>query len=1026
MIISDTSISRPVLTSMVAAGLVLFGAISFTRLSVRELPDVDPPIVSVSVFLRGANPRVMETTVTDVLEEELSTIPGVRTISSSSSEQSSKITLEFTLDRDLEVAAQDVRDKVARVRGRLPEQIQEPVVTKQDADAQPFFWMALTADNYSLLQLSDIADRIVKQRLQSVDGVGRAQVFGEKRYSMRIWLSPSAMASRGITVQDVQSAILTRNVEIPAGRIESVQREFSVRSMGELKTPEEFADIVVASQGTQFVRLGDIARVELGPETRRSYLQFDGIPGVAVGVVRQSKANLIQVSDNIRAEVRSIQEALPPGVELTIGFDSSEFVRQSIQEALQTLLLAGLLVVLIIFVFLRDLRATFVPALAIPTAIIATFAVLYAFDFSINQFTLLALILAMGIVVDDAIIVMENAYRHQEELGEDPVEAARRGTSEIAFAVIATTITLVAVFLPLLFLQGTAGRLFNEFGVALAGSVIISSFIALTLTPMVCAKILRVPDSHGKLFLAFERGFNSIQDGYRRLLDVAIHHRLVVIVAAVFVVLGAGFAFRALEREFIPTEDRGFFIVFLRAPGGSSLEYMIAHQQQAERIVQNTAGVEHHFSIIGFDGGPVNTGIMFARLDQPEDRPGRSVQDIVGEIRGQLFAIPGVMAFAQVPPALGFGRPVNFVVRNPDFDSLVVGMDQFLARARQIPGLINIDTNLKVDKPELEVSYDRDRAEDLGVVISEVSSTLQTLLGGQRVGTFTRDSKLFYVMLQLEDEDRATPSDLTNIYVRGRDGTQVKLDAVASISETVGPTQLNHFDRVQSFTLTAGLAPGFTLGAAVDSLNALAAEILPRGSTTALAGESRELEESGNTLYFAFILALIVVYMVLAAQFESLIHPLTVLMSVPLAITGALVTLLITGSTLNLFSQIGMILLVGLGTKNSILLVEYANQLKGRGMETLDAILEAGRIRLRPILMTSVATIIAMMPIALGLGAGSASRRPLGYVIVGGMLFSTVLTLFLVPVVYVLLDAARVRLRRPRAALSPAPMEGPS
>lgn len=1025
MRISDTSIGRPVLTSMVAAGLVLFGAISFTRLSVRELPDVDAPVVSVRTFLRGANPRVMETTVTDVLEEELSTIPGVRTISSSSSEQTSNITLEFTLDRSLEVAAQDVRDKVARVRDRLPEQIQEPVVAKQDADAQPFLWMALTADNYNLLQLSDIADRVVKQRLQSVDGVGRAQVFGEHRYSMRIWLSPTAMASRNITVQDVQSAILTRNVEIPAGRIESLQREFSVRSMGELKTPEEFAEIVVASQGTQFVRLGDIARIELGSENRRSYLQFDGRPGVAVGVVRQSKANLIQVSDNVRAEIRSIQEALPPGVELTIGFDSSRFVRDSIREALQTLIVAGLLVVLIIFVFLRDLRATFVPALAIPTAIVATFAVLYAFGFSINQFTLLALILAMGIVVDDAIIVMENAYRHQEELGEDPIEAARRGTSEIAFAVIATTITLVAVFLPLLFLQGTAGRLFNEFGVALAGSVIISSFIALTLTPMVCAKILRVPSSHGKLFMVFERGFTAIQDGYRRLLDVAIHHRLVVIVGAVFVVLGAGFAFRALDREFIPTEDRGFFIVFLQAPVGSSLEYTIAHQQQAERIVQNTPGVEHHFSVIGFFGN-VDTGIMFARLDEPEDRPGRSVEDIVGEIREQLFGIPGIRAFAQVPPAIGFGSPVNFVVRNPDFDSLVAGMDEFLARARQIPGLLNVDTNLKVDKPELEVSYDRDRAEDLGVVIADVSSTLQILLGGQRVGTFTRDSKLFYVMLQLDDENRATPSDMTNIYVRGREGTQVKLDAVASIKESVGPTQLNHYDRVRSFTLTAGLAPGFTLGAAVDSLNAAAAEILPRGSSTALAGESRELEESGNALYFAFILALIVVYMVLAAQFESLLHPLTVLMSVPLAVTGALVTLLITGSTLNLFSQIGMILLVGLGTKNSILLVEYANQLKGRGMETLDAILEAGRIRLRPILMTSVATIIAMMPIALGLGAGSASRRPLGYVIVGGMLFSTVLTLFLVPVVYVLLDAARVRLRRPREALSPVPMEGRS
>jgi multidrug efflux pump len=1006
---------------MLAAALVLFGAISFTRLSVRELPDVDPPVVSVSTFLRGANPRVMETTITDVLEEELSTIPGVRTISSSSSEQSSNISLEFTLDRDLEVAAQDVRDKVARVRGRLPEQIDEPVITKQDADAQPFFWLALTAANYDLLQLSDIADRVVKQRLQSVDGVGRAQVFGEKRYAMRVWLSPQAMASRGITVQDVQTAILTRNVEIPAGRIESLQREFSVRSLGELRTPEEFADIVVASDDRQVVRLGDIARVVLGPETERSYLQFDGTPGVAVGVIRQSKANLVEVSDNIQAEIPAIREALPPGVELTIGFDSSRFIRNSIREAQETLILAGVLVILIIFVFLRNVRATLVPALAIPTSIVAAFAVLYAFGFSINQFTLLALILAMGIVVDDAIIVMENAYRHQEELGEDPVTAAVNGTREIVFAVIATTISLVAVFTPLAFLQGTAGRLFNEFGVALAGAVVISSFIALTLTPMVSAKILRVPDSHGKVFLAFERALNGIATGYQRLLAIAVRHRLAVVGGAVLLVLSAGLVFRALPREFIPTEDRGFFIVFVQAPVGSSLEYTTEHQQRVEEIVMNTEGVEHYFSVIGFFGD-VNTGIMFARLEDERDQ---GIEEIVGQIRGQLFGVPGVLAFAQVPPAIGFGSPVNFVVRNPDFDSLTAGMDAMLARARQIPGLVNVDTDLKVNKPELNVSYKRDQAEDLGVAVADVSSTLQTMLGGQRVGTFTRDSKLYYVVLQLEDSDRETPADMTNLYIRGRDGNEVQLDAVASIEESVGPTSLNHFDRVRSFTLTAGLAPGYTLGEAIDELQALADEVLPRGSSTALSGESRELQETGSALYFAFLLALVVVYMVLAAQFESLVHPFTILLSVPLAVTGALLTLLVTGSSLNLFSQIGMILLVGLATKNSILLVEYANQLRERGMDTIDAVVEAGRIRLRPILMTSVATIVAMVPIALSLGAGSASRRPLGYAIIGGMVFATVLTLFLVPVVYVMFDTVRVRLHKRRESLAPATAEGP-
>ena len=1010
---------------MVAAALVLVGAMSFTRLSVRELPDVDPPVVSVSTFLRGANPRVIETAVTDVLEEELSTIPGVRTITSSSSELSSNITLEFTLDRDLEVAAQDVRDKVARVRGRLPREIEEPVVTKQDADAQPFFWLALTADNYDLLQLSDIGDRLVKQRLQTVDGVGRAQVFGEKRYSMRIWLSPQAMASRDITVQDVESAILTRNVEIPAGRIESNQREFSVRSLGELRSPEEFSDIVVASQGTQLVRLGDIARVELGPEDERSYLRFNGSQGVAVGVVRQSKANLVEVSNNIRQEIPRIQESLPPGVELIIGFDSSQFVRDSIREAQQTLILAGILVILIIFVFLRNVRATFVPALAIPTSIVAAFAVLYAFGMSINQFTLLALILAMGIVVDDAIIVMENAYRHQEELDEDPVTAARNGTREILPAVIATTLALVAVFLPLVFLQGTAGRLFNEFAIALAGSVVISSFIALTLTPMVSSKVLRVPESHGRIFLVFERGLNAISDGYKRLLRRAVRHRLAVVAAAVAVIAAAFVAFSMLDREFIPTEDRGFFVVFTQGPEGGSLDYTVEHQQRAEAIVMNTEGVQHVFSLVGGFVN-VNQGIMFVRLEDERDR---DIQEIVNEIRGQLFGIPGVMAFAQIPPAIGFGSPVNYVVRHPDFDSLTVGMDRFLGGARQIPGLLNVDTNLRINKPELVVSYDRDRAEDLGVAVADVSSTLQTMLGGRRVGTFTRESKLYYVMLQLVEQDRETPADMTDLQVRGRDGTPVKLDAIASVEETVGPSSLNHFDRVRSFTITAGLQEGFPLGSALDSLDALAAEVLPRGSSTALAGESRELEESGNALLFAFIGALIFVYMVLGAQFESYVHPLTVLMAVPLAVTGALVTLLLTGSTLNLFSQIGMVLLVGLVTKNSILLVEYANQLKAKGMDTVDAVLEAGRIRLRPILMTSVATIVAMVPIALGLGAGATSRRPLGFAIIGGMVFSTALTLFLVPVVYLLLDTARVWLARrresPRARLAAARAEGP-
>jgi multidrug efflux pump len=1006
---------------MVSAGLVLFGILGFSRLSVREFPDVDSPIVSVSTVLRGANPRVIETTVTDVLEEELSTIPGVRTLTSSSAEQVSNITVEFTLSRDLEEAAQDVRDKVARVRGRLPRDVEEPIVEKQDADAQPFMWMALSADNYDLIQLSEVADRVVKPRLQSLDGVGRAEIHGERRPSMRIWLSGSELAARGLTVQDVEAAIQSRNVEIPAGRIESDRREFTVRAMGELKTPDEFARMVVSSQDGQLVRLRDLARVELGPEDDRSVLRYRGVPAVAIGVVRQSKANLIEVSDGIRAAIPAIEAELPPGVRLTVGFDQSTFVRRSIEEAQDTLILAGILVVAIIFVSLRNLRATLIPGLAIPTSIVAAFGAMYFLGFTINNLTLLALILAIGIVVDDAIIVMENAYRHQEELGEPPKEAAARGTSEIAFAVIATTISLVAVFSPLAFLRGTTGRLFNEFGISMAGAVVVSSFVALTLTPMLCAKILRVPKSHGRVYNFLERGFVAMSESYGRTLRWAVRHRWYVMGGASAAVFMAVFVFGALKREFVPPEDRGFFVTITVAPEGSSLEYTDGYQRRIEEILLGVPEVEHLFSVIGW-GGRVSGGIAFTRLVDWDDRD-RSVQDVIADVQPKFFAIPGVFAFANNPPAFGWGSPVQFVVRNPDFDSLAVGMDRLVNRARSIPGLVNVDTDLRVNKPELTINYDRDRAEDLGVPVFDVANTLQTMLGGRRVSTFTRANKLYDVIVQTAPEARATPSDMTGLYVRGRDGSLVSIDQVASIEESLSPRQLNHFSRVRSFTLSGNLAPGFTLGEALDSLGAAAAEVLPRGSSTALAGESRELEESGSALLFTFLVALLVVYMVLASQFESLVHPFTILLSVPLAVTGALVTLLVAGSTLNLYSQIGMVLLIGLATKNSILLVEYANQLKERGLETVDAILEAGRIRLRPILMTSVATITAILPIALGLGAGSASRRPLGYAILGGMIVSTTLTLYLVPVVYILLDGLRVRLRSRKEAPSLEPVE---
>ena len=952
----------------------------------------------------------MESAVTDILEEELSTIPGVRTLTSVSAEQRSNITLEFNLDRDLEEAANDVRDKVSRVRGRLPQEVEEPVVSKQDADAFPFFWLALSGENYDLLELSDIGDRQVKTRLQSVPGVGRAQVFGERRYAMRIWLNKSELAARGLTVQDIQGAIQSRNVEIPAGRIESNRREFTVRSMGELKTPDEFADLTVSNQGGQLVKLRDVARVELGPENDRSALRFNRTPAVAIGVIRQSRSNQIEVSAGVLEELPVIRESLPPGVELSVIYDSSVFVSRSITEAQETLLIAGLLVILIIFVFLRNLRATFIPALAIPTSIVAAFGMMYFFGFTINNLTLLALILAIGIVVDDAIIVLENAYRHQEELGEEPLQAAIKGTREIAFAVIATTVALVAVFSPLAFLRGTIGRLFNEFALAMTGAVVVSSFVALTLTPMLCSKILKVPKSHGRVFNLFENTFMGITNGYEKALSWSLRHRWVVVVGALACVGIALVTFMNLKREFVPPEDRGVFLTITVAPEGASLAYTDGYQKQVEEILSRTESVRSFFSSIGFFG-TVNQGIVFGILDDWDERE-RTVQDVIAEVQPQYFGIPGIFAFANNPPAFGgFGNPVQFVVRHPDFEKLGESMQALVARARSIQGIVNVDTDLRVNKPELTVRYERDRAEDLGVPIRNISESLQALLGGQRISTFTRDNKLYDVIIQLDPEERATPSDMSDVYVRGREGQLIKMDAVAHVEQGLGPRQLNHFNRVRSFTLSANLNPGFTLGQALDSLRAVSEEILPEGSSIALAGESRELEESGSALYFAFVLALIVVFMVLAAQFESLVHPFTVLLAVPLAVMGALLLLYLTGSTLNLYSQIGMVLLIGIVTKNSILLVEYANQQKEKGLDTLEAMLAAGRIRLRPIIMTAFATIVGALPIALGLGAGAASRRPLGYAIVGGLFFSTILTLFLVPVAYVMIDNLRSRFK---------------
>ena len=1008
---AERFIRRPVLSSMVSLGIVLVGVIGYTNLPVREFPDADPPIVSVTVLLPGANPQVVESSVTDVLEEELSSLEGLRSITSASQEQVSTITLEFTLDREIEAAAQDVRDKVSRVRGRLPEDVEEPVIAKQEADAFPIMFLSLTSKTYDLMELSDIADREIKPRLQTIAGVSGAPIYGERRFAIRVWLSPAELAARRLTPQDVENAIRSRSVEIPAGRIESDRREFSVRYLGEMRTPSEFADITVASGNGQLVKLGDVARVEPGPENDRSVSRYDRQPGIFIGVVRQSKANVLEVAQGVQKELPAVRAALPPGVDLHMAFDGSVFVQRSITAAKETLLITAGLVILIIFLFLATVRATIIPALAIPVSIVGTFAVLNAFGYSVNTLTLLGLILAIGIVVDDAIIVMENAYRHQEELHKDPETAAIDGTREITTAVIATTISLLAVFSPLLFLTGATGRLFNEFGAAVGGSVLISGIVALTLTPMLSAKILRVAVRESRFHHIVGGVLNGITSRYERLLGGALARPFMVIGLGALLTVSAVFLFKNLKREFVPADDRGFFFTFVVAPEGASLQYTDGYLKQLEDIVSKTKDVRSTFSFIGFSGPP-SSGFLGTILEDWDKRE-RTAQDIISEVQPQFFGVPGVFAFATNPPAFGgFGAPVQFVVQNRDFEALVRGMDTLTATARTIPGLLNVDTDLRVTKPELVVNLDRDRAEDLGVPARDIAMTLQTLLGGRDITRFTSENKLYDVVLRLDPSERATPSDITGIQVRGRNGNLVPLDAVTRVEEHIGPRQLNHFNRVRSFTLSASMAPGFTLGEALDSLNARAAKVLPAGSTIELAGQSREFKDSSGALYFAFGLALIFVFMVLAAQYESLLHPFTVLLAVPLAVTGALMALWITKSTLNVYSQIGMILLIVLVSKNSILLVTYANQLRLEGHDALSAMREAGRIRLRPILMTSVATIFGALPIALGLGAGATSRRPLGYSIIGGMVLSTLLTLFLVPAVFVVFE----RLRRHRPA----------
>jgi len=1030
MKLSEVAIQRPVFATVMSLAILLLGYISFTRLPVREYPETDPPIVSVTTFYRGASPSVVETEITDVLEEQFTTIESVKTITSSSREQGSVITIEFELQRDVDEAANDVRDRVSRVRGELPREAEDPVVAKVDVNAQPIIWLSVSSDNHSTLELSDYADRLLKERLQRLPGVGNVFIGGERRYAMRVWLDPQRMAAYGLTVQDVEQAVRTENAEIPGGRVEGDAREFAVRTRGELDSPEEFGAIIVSHVGDRIVRLDQIAEVEVGPEDDRTITRYNGRPSVGLGVVKQKQASTLEVAQEVRTALPELQGLMPKGMRINFAYDSAEFIEASVDEVKKTILVALALVVLVVLVFLKSLRATVIPIVAIPVSMIGAFTAAFALGFTINILTLLALVLAIGLVVDDAIVVLENIVRHVE-MGKNRRKAAFDGTREIGFAVLATTMALVAVFIPVAFLTGSVGRLFREFGITLAVAVMLSSFVALTLTPVLCSRLLTRVDRSKKRSWA-ERSFDTFFDGLNRLYENTLRFSMrvkpLVILGGIGLFGIAMWIFTQLPEELVPVEDRGTAFGIVLAPEGATLEYTDRYMRQVEDVLLPLPERNGLFTAtgLGFQGpGRVTNGFVFLNL-KPIDERERKQQEIVGQMFPRLLGIPGVLAFLINPSSLaGFAtQEVEYVLQADTYEELGQAVGIMMTKAGQLGYLVNLDTDLRLNKPELQIDIDRERASGLGVSVTDIGSTLETYLGGRVVGDFKRGAKQYDVIAQMRAGGRSTPDIIDQLYIRSQSGALVQLANVVKIQETVSPKELNHFNRIRSATITANLAPGIGIGKALEDLDSIWRNDLPPTITRDLGGQSREYRESSGTLYFMFVLALIFIFLVLSAQFESFVDPLTILLSVPLAVFGALLSLWLFDQSLNIFSRIGLIMLIGLVTKNAILIVEFANQLRARGEDIVEAVVHAAVIRLRPILMTSFSTVFGILPIALGTGAGAESRQPLGIVVVGGVFFATFLTLLLVPVVYSLLARFTKAKRVVGEEDEPAELEG--
>ena len=1011
MMLSDLSVRRPVFAAVLSLLLIAFGLLSFDRLPLREYPDINPPIVSVETRYPGASAQVVETKITQLVEDAIAGIEGIRTISSASRDGRSQVTVEFEVERDIDAAANDVRDRVARTVDRLPEEADPPEIAKADANTQQIMWLSLSSDRLSQLELSDYARRFVQDRLAMVSGVASVRIGGEREYAMRVWLDRQALAARGLTVLDVEAALRRENVELPAGTVESFEREFTVRVERSYSTAGDFAALVLR-QGSDgyLVRLGDVARVEVGPANDRSELRANGVPTIGLGVSAQAKANVLDTARSVKAELARMSTGLPEGMEIVAGYDASIYIEQAIFEVYKTLLVATGLVVLVIYLFLGSFRAMLVPALTVPVSLTAAFIVLWAMGFSVNLLTLLALVLSIGLVVDDAIVVLENVYR-RVEAGEPPLLAAYRGARQVGFAVIATTLVLVAVFVPIAFMEGNLGRLFSEFSLAIAGAVCFSSLVALTLVPMAASKLLRPAGKRAGPAALVDQAFSLFSRTYSHSLGGLIRRPLWVSGFLLAVVAGGWQLFTSLPQEYAPTEDRSSFFVIMNAPEGASFEYTQRYARDMENVLLPLLDKGEAYRVLIStplfgSGASVNNSIAIVSLENWDQRE-RSTQEIVGGLFPSLMGMPGVRAFPIQPAALGqrgFSTPVQFVLGGDTYEALAEWRDAFLAKASENPRLLNLDADYKEVKPQLLIQVDRNRAADLGVSVSEVGRTLETMLGSRRVTTYLDRGEEYDVILQAEDADRRTPGDIENLYVRAaKSGELVPLSSLVTVSEGADAATLNRFNRLRSITISANLAPGYTLGEALTFLRGIAEETLPTEARIDYKGQSRELQESSSSVLVTFSLALLVVFLVLAAQFESFIHPLVIMLTVPLAVVGALLGLELSGGSLNIYSQIGIVMMVGLAAKNGILIVEFANQLRDAGASVEEAIKEAARLRLRPIVMTSISTVIGVLPLILGGGAGAESRMAIGVVVFAGVLFSTVLTLGVVPTFYRLL-----------------------